>query len=203
MERNFSLRVSTLSSLPFLFLGLFNVFSGNFVTLPDFFSGFFFFVPILLMFTLFVIGWVNDFPLWTIPSIGFCIIFSVLLMNVSIPMITGRTILGFWALLPFTMALLISIVIKPSIKPIKKLAERFMDDMSLIIFLLYGILPLIVLIVFDEMSDIKLIPILISISLIITFGAFFYLYSKKKVIRTISLILGIFFSLLIIIISKI
>src|SRR3989339_210251 len=164
MENNFSLRVSILSSLPFLFLGLIDIDSFDYVKLPLYLSGLVFFVPVISMFVLFVVGWIKEFPRWTIPSVGFCIIFSLLLMNVSIPSITGGTILGVWALLPFAMALIISIVL-------------------------------------DEASDIKLIPILIIITLIITLGAFFYLYSSKKIIRTSSLILGIIFSLFISIIS--
>ncbi|OGU12473.1 MAG: hypothetical protein A2X61_02665 [Ignavibacteria bacterium GWB2_35_12] len=201
MENNFSLRVSILSSLPFLFLGLIDIDSFDYVKLPLYLSGLVFFVPVISMFVLFVVGWIKEFPRWTIPSVGFCIIFSLLLMNVSIPSITGGTILGVWALLPFAMALIISIVLKPSLKPLKKLAERIKDDTSLIVFSLYGILPISVLMVFDEVSDIKLIPILIIITLIITLGAFFYLYSSKKIIRTSSLILGIIFSLFISIIS--
>lgn len=195
MESSFSLKVSLLASIPFLLLGLINILSDNFVKVPHKLSDLVFPVAVLSMYVLLVVGWVKDFPRWSVPSIGFCIIFSLLLMNVSSPIFTGATIHGLWAWLPFALALIIAIVIKPSFKPLKKLMEKIKDDTSLIVFSLYGIVPLSVLMVFDEVSDIKLLPILIIITLIISLGAFFYLYSNKKIIRTFSLIFGIIFSL--------
>lgn len=190
MERNYSAKTSILATIPFFILGSMWLFSSAFFNYHRIIYDIFFYVPLFLMFVLLGIGWVKEFPRWTVPSIGFCVIFSLYLMNVSIRPLTGGSLLGFWALLPLFLTLIIGIIIKPSFSPLKQLINRIEDEKNIIFYALYGFLPILLMFLFDEAKNKLMIPFIILLTIIVSTGAFFYLFSAKKNHRSISLVIS-------------
>lgn len=143
------------------------------------------------MFILFGIGWVKNFPKWTIHSIGFCILISIYLMDLSIPKWTGGKLLGLLGLLPLLITLLISIILHFSLQPIKQLFSKISEEKNILIFIFYGFLPVMFMFEFDEIYHISVIPFTIILTILTALSVIIYLNSSKKLINTITLIFGI------------
>ncbi|PKO95487.1 MAG: hypothetical protein CVU12_09695 [Bacteroidetes bacterium HGW-Bacteroidetes-7] len=144
------------------------------------------------VFILFGIGWVKDFPKWTIHSIGFCLFISLMLMNISSPYLNRTDTWGLIGLLPFSLTLIISLSIHFSLQPLRQLFKQIKEEKNIIIFIFYSILPLILWFEFDEISNVSVIPYIIILTILTALSVTIYLISSKKVIRTLTLILGIF-----------
>lgn len=189
METYFSKRTSLLATIPFILFTISWVFTNPTIKIPLFIESLLFFSSIISMFVLFGIGWIKNFPRWSLPSIGFCLLISLFLMNVKIPKVSSE-LLGIWAWLPFAITLLICVVIKPSIEPLKSIKNKIVDSPSLILFSLYGISPFIAFLLTDEISSPLLTPIIIITMLFLIVGLFLYLKSKEKHIRVVSITLS-------------
>jgi len=134
------------------------------------------------MFALFAIGWVKDFPRWSLPAIGFCLLFSIYAMNVSVPFIT-KNLLGFWAWLPFLTTLIISIAIKPSFTPVKQLFNHIKTYPKLILLIFFGFVPMFCMMVLDEVSLSWVIPVMLFNTIVLTLGLFVFLTHPKRETR--------------------
>jgi hypothetical protein len=179
---------SILAIIPILLFGIswiFEILKANAtITLIFFLSSF------ASMYILFGIGWVKDFPKWTILSVGFCILISILSMNISIPQLTGGRLLGLYAFLPMLITLLISLLLHFSWRPVKEILKKISEEKNTVIFIFYGFLPMWFIILFDEMYQISVIPFAVILTLLTSACVLIYLESRKKIIRTISLISG-------------
>lgn len=144
----------------------------------------------LSWFILFLIGWIKNFPKWSIHSISFCIIMSLLLINVRSPSLGRNEEWGLLALVPLILSLLIGITIKGYKQPLSKLAQQLNTNNSRILFIFYGILPFINAALFDEIVDKMVIPLYIFIMLIIIICILIYLNAINKKLRNWSLIFG-------------
>ncbi|MCK4288493.1 MAG: hypothetical protein KAW86_04765 [Bacteroidales bacterium] len=112
-------------------------------------------------------------------------------MHSSSPFITGTNeILGWWGWIPFIAVALIAIVFTRSLSPYKQLAGNIKNDWTLILFAIYGLVPLFSALLFDEVDKNFEFKFAIILSLIILAGAFFYLKIKNKWIRALSLIIA-------------
>ncbi|MFA6895464.1 MAG: hypothetical protein WCQ46_06905, partial [Bacteroidales bacterium] len=65
------------------------------------------------------------------------------------------------------------------------------EEKSTILFIIYGILPLILWMEFDEIYQVSAIPYIIILTILTSLGVIIYLISTKKYVKTLSLILGI------------
>jgi hypothetical protein len=81
-------------------------------------------------FALFGIGWVRNFPRWSVPAIGFCVLFSLFLMMGRIPGISDER-LGMWALIPILTTLAICCICRPSFAPAKHFLRKIKDEPAL------------------------------------------------------------------------
>jgi len=148
-------------------------------------------ISIASMFFLFGLGWIKNFPKWTIHSIGFCLLISIYLMTISIPKLFGSELLGLFGLLPITVTMLVSIVFNFSLDPFRQLYSKVINDKSLLIFIFYGFLPVLLMFQFDEVHSIKLVPITIILTILTALGIVIYLDSNRKNLGAITLISGI------------
>lgn len=187
METSFSSRTSLLATIPFGLFGLTLAFSNSGFNVPAFIQIFLLITSAISMFVLLGIGWIKNFPRWSFPAIGFCLLFSMYLMMVSIPRLSDE-VLGFWAWIPLVITLIISLIFKPSIEPIKKIIERIKEEPALILFALYGFAPFFVFILCDEMHSTWMIFIALISTLILSSGLYLFLRSDKKRNRVLSLI---------------
>ena len=191
MEISFSSRTSLLATIPFGLFGVSWAYSnlGLEFNVPQLIRMFLFWSPMVSMFVLFGIGWINNFPRWSFPAIGFCLLFSMYLMMVSIPGLSDD-VLGMWAWIPLLVTLIISLIFKPSIEPIKTIIERIKEEPALILFALYGVAPFFVMIICDEMYSRWMIFIALISSLILSSGLYLFLRSDKRRTRVLSIIIS-------------
>jgi hypothetical protein len=139
------------------------------------------------MIVLLCVGWIKDFPYWSFPAVGFCLLFSAFFMMVAIPNFSDG-LLGFWAWIPLLIMLVICLMFKPSIVPIKKLFAKIKKEPALLLFTLYGFAPFFISLFCDEIHSVWMIPVALLSSLILSLGLYFFLRSDKKKIRIISIV---------------
>ena len=189
METSFSSRTSLLATIPFGLFGLAWAFSNTGFNVPQFIRLFVFWTTMISMFVLLGIGWIKNFPRWSFPAIGFCLLFSMffMMMVISDPIDDD---LGLWAWIPLLITLIISLIFKPSIEPIKKIIERIKEEPALILFALYGFAPFFVLILCDEMHSNWMIFVALLSTLILSSGLYLFLRSDKKRNRVLSMIIS-------------
>lgn len=189
METSFSSRTSLLATIPFGLFGLSWAFSNSGFNVPALIQMFLFILSVISMFVLLGIGWIKNFPRWSFPAIGFCLLFSVFFMMMVISDLSDDD-LGLWALAPLIITLIISFIFKPSSEPIKKIIERIKEEPALILFALYGVTPLFVWILSDEVYTPWMIFIALISMFILSSGIYIFLRSDKKWTRVISMIIS-------------
>jgi len=189
METSFSSRTSLLATIPFGLFGLAWAFSNSGFNVPGLIQMFFLITSVISMFVLLGIGWIKNFPRWSFPAIGFCLLFSMFFMMM---IISGRSdgVLGLWAWAPLLITLIISLSFKQSTEPIKKIIEKIKEEPALILFALYGFAPFFVFILCDEMHSNWMIFVALLSTLILSSGLYLFLKSDKKRTRILSMIIS-------------
>jgi len=182
-------KTSFLATIPILLFGISWVFEFIEVNRTVYYSSLL--ISIASMFFLFGLGWVKNFPKWTTHSIGFCFLLSIYLMTISIPKLFGGDVLGIYGLLPIILTLLVSIAFNFSLEPLRQLYSKMKTDRSLLIFIFYGFLPVLLMFQFDEVHFVKLIPITIILTILTASSVLIYLNSTRNNFRTMTLIFGI------------
>jgi hypothetical protein len=112
-------------------------------------------------------------------------------MTISIPKLSGSELLGLYGLLPITVTMLVSVVFNFSVEPFRQLYRKVITDKSLLIFIFYGFLPVLLMFQFDEVHSIKLVPITIILTILTSLCIVIYLDSDRKNLGAITLIFGI------------
>lgn len=129
-------------------------------------------LAIISMFTLLGMGWIKDFPVWSLYTIGFCFLFSLLLSTVTVPIIDLNARFGLRAYLPLALTFIFSFLIHPSMKPITNLIEIIREKKSIAFMVFYGFIPIIAWILSDEQDSLWMIPIIVLVTAIMAFGAY-------------------------------
>ena len=189
METSFSSRTSLLATIPFGLFGIFQAISNSGLGVPLFIVYFMLMASVLAMFTLLGIGWTKNFPRWSFPAIGFCLLSSVFFMMITIPSLKEDD-LGYWALFPLFITLVVSLMFNPTVKPIQQFVKKIKEEPALLLFALYGFAPFFLFICFDEMHAAWLIPVILLSTLILSFGLYTFLRNDKKKWRVVSIILS-------------
>lgn len=195
MEIVFSKKTALYACIPFFLVSFIDGFSLSGLEVPKFVGFFFIYGSLFAMFTLFVVGWTKDFPRWSFPAIGFCLLISLYFMNASIPHLTGKTLLGWWAWIPFIATMLFAILIHPSLNPVKKVFQTLKKHPALILLMLFGFTPFAFLVFCDEIYATWMLPIVILNSVLLTAGLFIFLTSTNKKIRNLSIVLSFILSI--------
>ena len=180
-------KTSVYATIPILLFGISWALGEFNVTILAFI---FFLGSIALSFLLLGIGWVKNFPKWTIPSIGISVIMSLFLTQVSTPLFYRTEVWGIIALIPLILTSFISFLLNPSFQPLKQLSNKIKEEKSILIFIFYGVLPLILWMGFDEIhrQTIFFYPIILTIIAIITI--ILYLENSIKTQRNLILVIG-------------
>lgn len=186
METSFSFRTSLLATIPFGLFGIAWAVSNSGLNIPNFIEMFSFIAAVLSMFALLCVGWVKDFPRWSFPAVGFCLLFSAFFMMVKIPDFSDN-LLGFWAWIPLLITLSICLMFKPSVTPMKKLFNKIKAEPALLLFILYGFAPFFVFLFYDETHSVWMIPVALLSTFILSLGLYFFLRNDKMKNRIISI----------------
>jgi hypothetical protein len=145
----------------------------------------------------FAIGWLRGFPRWVYPYVGFSILVSLYLMNAGTPGIMlfgipifGRELWGIRACLPGLLMAGIVLALTRSPRSLLVFFENGWKDWTCFSFALFGIMPLVNFIAFDEIADAYKLPFQIGLVVIMVLAAAAYLRSTSATGRVLSLVAG-------------
>lgn len=144
-----------------------------------------------------LLGALAGFPRWALPYLVYAIVFGLYIANASTPGLVvfniemwGRELWGFRAFVPLgIVVLLVACLNRHPWELVDKLWHGVGKDWSRLTFGLYGLLPLLVWISFDEMDNRYSFPGALLGLVLILCGAVFYLRLKSSFWRTLSMIL--------------
>ena len=141
-------------------------------------------------------AWIRGFPRWSFPYLGFGLLVSLLMRSTLSP---GTTILGhetssleklLWrAFVPTLIVVAVALVATRSVQPLRQLAHDTWNDWSRISFALYGMLPIPLLLSFDEARSGALVDI--GLPVLLGIGALAYMRSTRLWQRVVALLSGL------------
>lgn len=200
METSFSPKTSLLATIPFGMFGLAWILDMG-INVPYSILSMIFLTSIILMYALLCIGWIKEFPRWSFPAIGFCLLFSIYFSYVTIPAIDSRPV-GIWAWFPLLITLLVGLLFNHSLKPVRAIIGKIKDEPAMILLALYGFAPMFISFFTDEIHSLQMLPFCLICIAILCVGLYCFLICQKKWTRLLSLGLSGVLALMTIIISS-
>ena len=148
------------------------------------------------------IGWIQGFPRWSYPYVGHVLVFSLYMFQVATPGLKlfgyelfGREMWGWRAWIPLMVVALIALLVTRSFRPILKLFTNIRDDWTLLTFSMFGFMPLVIAIMFDEVDRLFSLYFMVALTVIMVGTAIAYLSSVSHRWRVVALVVGISISL--------
>jgi hypothetical protein len=140
-------------------------------------------------------SWVKGFPRWCYPYWALGLAFSSLLVGAATPglRIFGYTfgsndLWGWRAWIPVLVVAVIALLLSRSVRPLRQLVTGVWHDWTRLSFGFYGLLPLALMIVFDEVHGEE--PYVAVLGIILAVGAMAYMRSSRTWQRALTLSLG-------------
>jgi hypothetical protein len=145
----------------------------------------------------FAVGWMRDFPRWSYPYTGLALLMSLYMTVASTPGLRFFTytvnIEGMWgwrAWVPLLAAAALGFLVTRSFKPLYRFCENIARDSTCVSFGLFGVMPLVVFIAFDEMDRLYSLVFMIILTVLMIATAVAYLRSRSSLQRLASLAIG-------------
>jgi hypothetical protein len=143
------------------------------------------------------IGWVKGFPRWSYSYVGYVLIFALYMMNVATPQLRifnytfqRNELWGWRSWIPFLVIAAIALVLTRSLRPLFRLVTNVCKDWTQLSFGLYGMMPLAVLLAFDEVDNSYQFPYMLLLTLILVEGALAYMRSARTWQRALALLVS-------------
>lgn len=140
-------------------------------------------------------SWVKGFPRWCYPYWALGLAFSSLLVGAATPglRIFGHTfgsneLWGWRAWIPVLVVAVVALLLSRSVRPLRQLVTGVWHDWTRLSFGFYGLLPLALMIVFDEVHGEE--PYVAVLGVILAIGALAYMRSARTWQRALTLLLG-------------
>ena len=193
----------TMGTLPFFMLGIIMIMFELPATVmePEWFNtvaGTLLWMWLLLPAIGFGIGWVQGFPRWSYPYVGMALVMAFYIQNASTPglnffgiPIFGRELWGWRAWIPPAAAFVIALAVSRSFKPFIRFFTNLWNDWTIPSYLMLGVLPLLVMIVFDEIDQLYTLYFMITFAVLFVGMVILYLRSQTTAQRALILTLGI------------
>lgn len=163
-----------------------------------------FIAPIFIFPIFMCVGWIISFPRWSYPYVVHVIVFSLYISNASTPgfklfgyEMFGRELWGWRAWIPLMVIALIALGMTRSFRPIARFFTNIRDDWTLLTFGMFGFMPLVIAIMFDEVDRLFSLYFMVILAIILIGTAFAYMISAHHRRRAIALLIGISLSLVI------
>lgn len=157
-----------------------------------------FFSVLLLPAVGLAIGWIQAFPRWSYAFMASAVVFSLYLTNASTPGLTffglptfGRELWGWRAWLPLLIGALVAVLISGSLRSVLKLFSNAWEDLTQLTFALFGTMPLLAAIFFDEIDRLYSLYFMVAFALVAVATAIIYLRSAHVRVRIMALAGGI------------
>jgi hypothetical protein len=192
-----------MGALPFFLFGLIMIMLELPISLLelDWFSslgGVLFLTFLILPAIGFGIGWVRNFPRWSYPYIGMALILAFYIQNGSTPGIKlfgipifGRELWGWRAWIPLVAAYFIALAVSRSFKPFLRFFTNLWNDWTIPSYLLVGVLPLLVWVLFDEMDRLYTLYFVTALAVLFVGMVILYLRSQTTGRRVLTLTFGV------------
>lgn len=146
----------------------------------------------------FSLGWVQNFPRWSYPYAGMAFLMALYIYQVSTPglnffgiPIFGREMWGWRAWIPLATAFVVALVVSRSFKPFTSFFHNLWKDWSIPSYLLVGALPLLVMILFDEIDRMYSLYFMVLFAVLLVGMAILYLRSQYTWQRVLTLTIGV------------
>jgi hypothetical protein len=143
------------------------------------------------------VGWVKGFPRWSYPFAGFILLFTSYWMGAATPGLvifghtfTSRELWEWRAWIPFAVMATIALLLTRSLHPWLQLVTGIWRDWTQLSFGLYGVMPLLVFLRFDEVIKPYPAPFLAVTTIVLASGALAYMRSAKTWQRALALLLS-------------
>jgi hypothetical protein len=143
-------------------------------------------------------GWVKGFPRWSYPYLGYSLIFPLWLAHVASPGLqllghrfTPNEVWGWRAWLGLEAVAVLALLSTRSLRPLARLLAGIWRDWTRLSLALYGTLPFVIWILFDEVHSPYRLPFLIVTSLALAAGALAHMRSTTPGRRMASLLAGL------------
>jgi hypothetical protein len=144
------------------------------------------------------VGWVKRFPRWSYPYVTLVVLFTLYWMSVATPGVRifnytfgSQDLWGWRAWIPFLVMAAVAILVTRSVRPVVQLVTGVRHDWTRLSFGLYGLMPLVVWISFDEVNMMYQLPYLIASTIALAGGALAYGRSARTWQRALSLLAGL------------
>ncbi|MCK5635627.1 MAG: hypothetical protein KAI06_11085 [Anaerolineales bacterium] len=154
------------------------------------------------------IGWVLGFPRWSYTYLTSAVLVGAYLVNGSTPGLEffgyqtfGRELWGWRAWIPLLTALVIALLVSRSLRPLVMLFTNIRKDLTLLTYSLFGVMPLLVLIFYDEMDRLFSLYFMVAFTAVSIVASFFYLRSPQTLKGSSALLVGVLISVLILVIG--
>lgn len=145
----------------------------------------------------YALGWMRGFPRWSYPYTGMAIIMALYMTMVATPGIRilgytfgPRDMWGWRAFVPLALATLIAVLFSRPRNQLPRLFGNIRQDPSILSFLLFGFMPLLVMIEFDEIDRLYSLYFMALVAALMVIAAVVYLRSRTGWSRSLSLILA-------------
>ena len=146
----------------------------------------------------FSIGWVQKFPRWSYPHAGMALILALYIQSVTTPglnlfgiPIFGRELWGWRAWVPLAVAFVGALVISRSFRPFFRFFSNLWQDWSIPSYLMAGVLPLLVMIAFDEIDRLYSLYFMVVFAVLLVAMVVLYLRSQHAWQRVLVLTIGV------------
>jgi hypothetical protein len=146
----------------------------------------------------FGIGWVKSFPRWSYPYVGHVLLVSLYMMNVATPGLRvfhytfgSDDLWGWRAWIPFLVMAAIALALTRSAQPILRFFSNAWEDWTLLTFGMFGFMPLLIALNFDEADRLYSLPFMVGLTLVMIGTAVAYLHSTRQSQRALVLLTNI------------
>jgi hypothetical protein len=159
------------------------------MTVPNLGTAITFLILSLLLVAL-LVSWVRDFPRWCFPYWGFVFLVAFYFQGFR-GTVFGRSFSGSWLVwLPVLGVALIGMLWTRDFRVIYRLFRLLWLDWTRISFVIYGLLPLMLIAIYDEVRDAISQPVLTGLMLLLALGALLYMRSANVWPRFLWLVAG-------------
>ena len=144
------------------------------------------------------LGWAKSFPRWSYPYVGHALLVGRYMMDVATP---GLRILnytfgsddlwGWRAWIPFLVMAAIALIVTRSVRPVVKFFTNAWEDWTLLTFGMFGFMPLLIALDFDEVDRLYSLPFMVGLTLVMIGTALAYLRSTRQSQRALVLLVSI------------
>jgi len=156
-------------------------------------SGYLFIGTIAVLPIGYCIGWIQSFPKWSYPYVGQFLLFSLYLMGQpALSFMEGKSLLGWRAWIPFAVITIILLLIPHTRHSGKSFFTNIRNDWTLLTFCMFGFMPLIVAVIFDEMGRLYSLYFMIILTLLMVGTVIAYMQSSTRKVQVSVLAIGVF-----------